>query len=40
LLSHYNSAYSAADNPEPKFSFIRGEAEDELDSVPATNLGG
>ncbi len=31
LLSFYNSAYSASNDPEPKFSFMRGgEVEDEL----------
>jgi hypothetical protein len=36
----YNSAYSASDSPEPKFSFLRGgEAEDEFSGVSSTVIG-
>ena len=36
----YNSAYSAADSPEPRFSFLRGgDNQDDLTGVPSSVIG-
>jgi hypothetical protein len=36
----YNSAYSASDNPDPKFSFLRGgDIEDDRTGVPSSVIG-
>jgi hypothetical protein len=35
----YNNAYSASDSPEPRFSFVRGDNQDEHFGVPSNVIG-